>query len=97
MDHESLVCRAGRGDVRAFVELTRRFRNFAFGSALFVGARFPANGRCGPGSIHGGVVGPAYLRRSGRVSRLAADDRAAPCLSCIAAQASSDAPANSGG
>jgi len=34
MDHESLVCRAGRGDVRAFVELTRRFRNFAFGSAL---------------------------------------------------------------
>jgi RNA polymerase sigma factor (sigma-70 family) len=34
MDHESLVCGAGRGDVRAFVELTRRFRNFAFGSAL---------------------------------------------------------------
>src|SRR5215470_3354391 len=34
MDHESLVCQAGRGDVRAFVELTRRFRNFAFGSAL---------------------------------------------------------------
>jgi RNA polymerase sigma-70 factor, ECF subfamily len=34
MDHESLVRRAGGGDVRAFVELTRRFQNFAFGSAL---------------------------------------------------------------
>jgi RNA polymerase sigma factor (sigma-70 family) len=34
MDHESLVRRAGSGDVRAFTELTLRFQNFAFGSAL---------------------------------------------------------------
>ena len=34
MDHEQLVRRAGSGDVAAFVELTRRFQQFAFGSAL---------------------------------------------------------------
>ena len=34
MDHEQLVRRAGGGDVKAFVELTRRFQQFAFGSAL---------------------------------------------------------------
>jgi RNA polymerase sigma factor (sigma-70 family) len=34
MDHEQLVRRAGGGDVVAFVELTRRFQQFAFGSAL---------------------------------------------------------------
>src|ERR1700704_1171514 len=34
MDHEQLVRKAGGGDVKAFVELTRRFQNFAFGSAL---------------------------------------------------------------
>src|SRR5215475_2407787 len=34
MDHERLVRLAAGGDVGAFVELTRRFRNFAFGSAL---------------------------------------------------------------
>jgi RNA polymerase sigma-70 factor, ECF subfamily len=34
MDHEDLVHRAAAGDVRAFVELTRRFQHFAFGSAL---------------------------------------------------------------
>jgi RNA polymerase sigma factor (sigma-70 family) len=35
MDHlEELVQTASRGDVNAFVELTRRFQHFAFGSAL---------------------------------------------------------------
>src|SRR5258708_36528509 len=34
MDHENLVRRAAAGDVAAFVELTRRFQHFAFGSAL---------------------------------------------------------------
>jgi RNA polymerase sigma-70 factor (ECF subfamily) len=34
MDHEDLVHRAAAGDVRAFVELTRRFQHIAFGSAL---------------------------------------------------------------
>lgn len=34
MDHELLVRQAATGDVRAFVELTRRFQHFAFGSAL---------------------------------------------------------------
>jgi len=34
MDHEHLVRRARGGDVQAFVELTRRFQHFAFGSAL---------------------------------------------------------------
>src|SRR5690242_3480175 len=34
MDHEQLVRRAGGDDVAAFVELTRRFQQFAFGSAL---------------------------------------------------------------
>ena len=34
MDHEQLVRRASEGDVRAFVDLTRRFQHFAFGSAL---------------------------------------------------------------
>src|SRR5258707_12773570 len=34
MDHERLVRRAAGGDVRAFVDLTRRFQHFAFGSAL---------------------------------------------------------------
>ncbi len=34
MDHENLVRRAAAGDVKAFVELTRRFQHFAFGSAL---------------------------------------------------------------
>ncbi|MBV9566120.1 MAG: sigma-70 family RNA polymerase sigma factor, partial [Bradyrhizobium sp.] len=34
MDHEQLVRQAGGGDVKAFVELTRRFQQFAFGSAL---------------------------------------------------------------
>src|SRR5215471_2478597 len=34
IDHERLVRLAAGGDVGAFVELTRRFRHFAFGSAL---------------------------------------------------------------
>ncbi len=34
MDHAHLVRRATGGDVKAFVELTRRFQQFAFGSAL---------------------------------------------------------------
>jgi RNA polymerase sigma factor (sigma-70 family) len=34
MNHEQLVNRAIGGDVRAFVELTRRFQQFAFGTAL---------------------------------------------------------------
>jgi RNA polymerase sigma factor (sigma-70 family) len=34
MDHEQLVRKARGGDVRAFVDLTRRFQHFAFGSAL---------------------------------------------------------------
>jgi RNA polymerase sigma factor (sigma-70 family) len=34
MDHEHLVRSAAGGDVKAFVELTRRFQHFAFGSAL---------------------------------------------------------------
>jgi RNA polymerase sigma-70 factor (ECF subfamily) len=34
MDHERLVQLAARGNVRAFVELTKRFQHFAFGSAL---------------------------------------------------------------
>jgi hypothetical protein len=34
MDHEHLVRRAIEGDKFAFVELTRRFQLFAFGSAL---------------------------------------------------------------
>jgi RNA polymerase sigma factor (sigma-70 family) len=34
MDLEALVRRAAGGDVEAFVELTRRFQHFAFGSAL---------------------------------------------------------------
>jgi RNA polymerase sigma factor (sigma-70 family) len=34
MDHAELVKRAAQGDVKAFVELTRRFQQFAFGSAL---------------------------------------------------------------
>ena len=34
MDHERLVRKAQKGDVDAFVELTRRFQHFAFGSAL---------------------------------------------------------------
>jgi RNA polymerase sigma factor (sigma-70 family) len=34
MEHEQLVRQAAAGDVRAFVELTRRFQQFAFGSAL---------------------------------------------------------------
>ena len=34
MDHEQLVRKARDGDVNAFVDLTRRFQHFAFGSAL---------------------------------------------------------------
>jgi RNA polymerase sigma factor (sigma-70 family) len=34
MDLEALVERASKGDVKAFVALTRRFQHFAFGSAL---------------------------------------------------------------
>jgi RNA polymerase sigma-70 factor (ECF subfamily) len=34
MDHDNLVRSAAAGDVTAFVELTRRFQHFAFGSAL---------------------------------------------------------------
>src|SRR5260370_27912504 len=34
MDHEQLVRMASAGDVSAFVDLTRRFQHFAFGSAL---------------------------------------------------------------
>jgi DNA-directed RNA polymerase specialized sigma24 family protein len=34
MDTERLVRRAAQGDLPAFVELTRRFQHFAFGSAL---------------------------------------------------------------
>lgn len=34
MDHEQLVLEAQKGNVNAFVELTRRFQHFAFGSAL---------------------------------------------------------------
>ena len=36
MEYEQLVRQAGGGDVKAFVELTRRFQQFAFGSALMV-------------------------------------------------------------
>jgi len=34
MDMEQLVGRARHGDVKAFVELTRRFQHLAFGAAL---------------------------------------------------------------
>src|SRR5262249_47487771 len=34
MDHDHLVHRATGGDMQAFVELTRRFQHFAFGTAL---------------------------------------------------------------
>jgi RNA polymerase sigma factor (sigma-70 family) len=34
MDHEQQVRRAAGGDVKAFVDLARRFQHFAFGSAL---------------------------------------------------------------
>jgi RNA polymerase sigma factor (sigma-70 family) len=34
MDHDQLVRRATGGDMQAFVELTRRFQHFAFGTAL---------------------------------------------------------------
>jgi RNA polymerase sigma-70 factor, ECF subfamily len=34
MDHDELVRRAAGGDFTAFVKLTRRFQNAAFGSAL---------------------------------------------------------------
>src|SRR5580698_500330 len=34
MDHEQDVLAASRGDVAAFVDLTRRYQNFAFGTAL---------------------------------------------------------------
>src|SRR5882724_10459672 len=34
MDHEQLVRKARDGDVNAFVDLTRRFQQFAFGTAL---------------------------------------------------------------
>jgi DNA-directed RNA polymerase specialized sigma24 family protein len=34
MEYEQLVRQAGGGDVKAFVELTRRFQQFAFGTAL---------------------------------------------------------------
>lgn len=34
VEHEQLVRLAGGGDTKAFVELTRRFQQFAFGSAL---------------------------------------------------------------
>src|SRR5271165_1635072 len=34
MDHEQQVRRAAGGDVKAFVDLTRRFQHFAFGTAL---------------------------------------------------------------
>src|SRR3954471_19099087 len=34
MDHEQLVRRAAKGEVQAFVDLTRRFQHVAFGSAL---------------------------------------------------------------
>jgi RNA polymerase sigma factor (sigma-70 family) len=34
MDYEERVCRAGGGDVQAFVDLTRQFQHFAFGVAL---------------------------------------------------------------
>ena len=34
MDLEQLVRQAARGNVDAFIELTRRFQHFAFGSAL---------------------------------------------------------------
>jgi len=34
MDHDHLVRRATGGDMQAFVELTRRFQHFAFGTAL---------------------------------------------------------------
>jgi DNA-directed RNA polymerase specialized sigma24 family protein len=34
MDHEQLIRKASAGDVGAFADLTRRFRHFAFGTAL---------------------------------------------------------------
>src|SRR5437870_13427942 len=42
MDHDQLVRRACSGDVAAFVELTRRFQQFAFGSALTLVRDFQA-------------------------------------------------------
>jgi len=35
MDHDQLVRKAAQGDAGAFVELTRRFQHFAFGSPRF--------------------------------------------------------------
>jgi F-type H+-transporting ATPase subunit beta len=65
VDLEHLVRSAAGGDVRAFVEHTRRFQHFA-------GRR--------PGGLSGGVDRPANSCRSGGISRLAAGHRAPPCL-----------------
>jgi DNA-directed RNA polymerase specialized sigma24 family protein len=40
MDHEHLVRLASGGDVEAFVDLTRRFQHFAYGSALALARDF---------------------------------------------------------
>jgi hypothetical protein len=40
MDYEQRVRRASGGDVKAFVDLTRQFQNFAFGTALAVANDF---------------------------------------------------------
>src|SRR6185436_20678075 len=41
MDVEDLVQRAARGEMAAFVALTREFQHFAFGSALALVRSFP--------------------------------------------------------
>jgi hypothetical protein len=55
-DLEQLVHIAAEGDPNAFVELTRRFQHFAFGSALALLGDFPAGGRHRAGGISGRVV-----------------------------------------
>jgi hypothetical protein len=49
MDYEAQVRRSAGGDVRAFVELTRRFQQFAFGSAV---------AQTAPAPIPGAMLGP---------------------------------------
>jgi len=58
MDHEQLVRKAGGGDVKAFVELTRRFQQFA--SALpSPWCAISSTRRRGAGILRGGLVGAA--------------------------------------
>jgi DNA-directed RNA polymerase specialized sigma24 family protein len=89
MDHERVVQLPAGGNVRAFVELTKHFQHFAFGSALSLLHDFQLAEDVVQEAF--GVDRAAEPSRQGGVPWLVASHRTPPRPSCRSAQTRSDA------